>query len=100
MHDLIRRNELMKFVRCRNNTNCKTCEFYTERDSWCDGEVFGTLIMQMPVVDAVEVVRCKDCTHKDDELCPDGLLWCNHFERAMLEYEFCSHGTRSEDEEE
>lgn len=59
MSDLISKSALMQKCSCRRN--CNECDFFTDGDTWCDGEVFGTTIMQMPTVDAVEVVRCKDC---------------------------------------
>lgn len=49
-----------------------------------------------PTVDAVEVVRCKDCKHWErDVIFKDG--WC----RGERQYEddFCSHGERREDGE-
>ena len=55
MSDLISRSELMK--RCSCHKKCVECDFYTECDTWCDGEVFGTTIMQMPTIDAEFVVR-------------------------------------------
>lgn len=46
--------------------------------------------------DVAKVVRCKDCIHAEVESCPDGLLWCNAMQTAMLEEEYCSHGERIE----
>ena len=50
------------------------------------------IINQFPTVDAVEVVRCKDCIkHGDDEECP--ML-------SMMQYtesdDFCSYGERKD----
>ena len=44
-----------------------------------------------PTVDAVEVVRCKDCTY-----CDNG--WCYDFGIHMNDNEFCSGGERRTDE--
>ena len=53
-------------------------------------KVFDTIIDVQPTVDAVEVIRCKDCKWK--ELC-----------EAALEYKgasgYCSKGERREDAE-
>lgn len=43
-----------------------------------------------PTVDAVEVVRCKDCTY-----CNNG--WCYDFGIRMNDNEFCSGGERKDD---
>lgn len=51
MSRLIDADALMK--RCSCKKNCNECDFFTDGDTWCDGEVFGTTIMQMPTVDAV-----------------------------------------------
>lgn len=52
MSELIDRQALMEEVRCRKNCDCANCDFYTDGDSWCDGEVYGTTIMQMPTVES------------------------------------------------
>lgn len=46
-----------------------------------------------PTVDAVEVVRCKDCKHWGDTI-------CNWFEeeRIMWQNDFCSYGERGTNE--
>lgn len=52
-------------------------------------------IKNMPTVDAVEVVRCKDCKHwfeKDND--QDMFGFCNFFFVWMRSYEFCSCGER------
>ena len=46
-------------------------------------------------VDAVEVVRCKDCYHKEESMV-DGCVWCNEHAKMMLETDFCSYGERKE----
>lgn len=57
-----------------------------------------TEIVHSPNADVVEVVRCKDCKHRNT---PDCKMWykcvicgdCHHWERD--EY-FCSYGERKE----
>ena len=46
----------------------------------------------IPTVDAVEVVRCKDCVHYDGEGC---LLTYGEFEPNSMD--FCSYGERRND---
>ena len=54
-----------------------------------------TLILNAPTVDAVPVVRCKDCENWSDQDClADGLCWCDRFERFTLGNFFCAEGER------
>ena len=47
-----------------------------------------------PSVDAVEVVRCKDCKH-----CTEiGLPRCRRTRRNILDDDFCSYGERRDEE--
>lgn len=55
------------------------------------------LIEQAPTVDAVEVVRCKDCKHKyynehTEMYCCE--QWADGFDTAVRDDEFCSRGER------
>lgn len=57
------------------------------------------LINEMPTVDAVEVVRCKDCKHA--WIHPCGYVYChrdgrNAYEMTFNLYSFCSYGERKE----
>ena len=53
-------------------------------------------IDEMPTVDAVEVVRCKDCKHRGSNLCPMETVelypWFGSKNDA-----FCSYGERRND---
>ena len=71
MARLIDADALMRKCTCKRN--CFDCDFYTDGDSWCKGEVFGITIMQMPTIDAVPVVRCRDCAvpHNRYTGCPE-----------------------------
>ena len=68
-------------------------------------------IMEEPAVDAVEVVRCKDCKHWGDESgklqCSDGVLFARckvhnylidgrHTGWCPTENDFCSYGERKD----
>ena len=52
----------------------------------------------MPTVDAVEVVRCKDCKHM--EITPYKLRWCNVWEgiNGMGDDGYCNYGERKDNE--
>lgn len=53
-------------------------------------------IEKMPTVDAVEVVRCKDCKHrylnKHGEPCCE--IWAHNRDTVVRDYDFCSYGKR------
>ena len=58
------------------------------------------IVQSCPTVDAVEVVRCKDCKHYDKDA-----LWCNinsyqfgEQNPNWYEDDFCSYGERREGE--
>lgn len=48
--------------------------------------------------DDVRVVRCKDCGAYNTTNCAEGFGWCGHFDRGMMDNDFCSHGGRRTDE--
>ena len=45
-------------------------------------------------VDAVEVVRCKDCKKGHPELAPNGGVWCAKWNHIFCDDGFCSYGER------
>ena len=71
----------------------------SDRDSALAEYVFNTfikLLYMSPTIDAVEVVRCKECKHRDPE---DKKCDCGGFERAGCIFAvdddyFCSFGER------
>lgn len=55
------------------------------------------LIGEIPTVDAVEVVRCKDCDHKHAVTC-EGIILCTYRGKMiqMHQSDFCSYGELKE----
>lgn len=53
-------------------------------------------IKAVPTIDAVEVVRCKDCIHAT-RLKRMELVYCEVFGRHFMLNEFCSEGCKNED---
>ena len=49
------------------------------------------LLIQMPPVDAVEVVRCRDCKHYDNGFCVG-----YHAHHDIMPDDFCSYGERKD----
>ena len=61
------------------------CAWYRAADVWA-------CIEREPTVDAVEVVRCKDCKHRENLL---GELCCPYYEDLPVEDDhFCAYGER------
>lgn len=64
-----------------------------------DEDVIWNLVQDAPTVDAVEVVRCRDCEygcedHEDAYLCDNGFNGLIGFTRGD---DFCSYGERRSD---
>ena len=67
-----------------------------------DNESFKEILNSQPTIDAVEVVRCKDCISYETSLCFSG-GYCYHWDyepgmspNTVEEDDFCSHGERKE----
>ena len=78
MARLIDADALMRKCNCKRN--CSDCDFYTDGDSWCKGEVFGITIMQMPTIAAVpvsELEKLRDYLYSEDLIFMRGLAEFN-----------------------
>lgn len=53
-------------------------------------------IKSMPTIDAVPVVRCKDCVYKASAEVIDGFLICPASGMEICDDDFCSYGKRKE----
>lgn len=63
------------------------------------GEAYG-IIQEMPTVDAVEVVRCKDCKFSDWYTAMDGNQYCyctEHDSSGHQKNDYCSYGEKDGD---
>lgn len=57
------------------------------------------LMEEAPTVDAVEVVRCKDCIHDNMTTCP--LCWIENHTMEFINHnaeDFCSYGERKNEQ--
>lgn len=76
--------------------SCTDCQFSNGPDCYkyncfvsaCEA------IYEAPVVDAVPVVRCKDCKHSEKSTIPYRDLWCEVNEIYMDLNYFCADGER------
>jgi hypothetical protein len=67
---------------------------------WTESEqaVVRNFLAKIPKVDAVEVVRCKDCKHWQEH---DGDMYCGCWANLMTDTaadDFCSYGERKDGE--
>ena len=63
-----------------------------------DQSAVRNFIVKLPRVDAVEVVRCKDCKHYDGERCEHDRHAHQEFAVWAYDDDFCSYGERREGE--
>ena len=87
-----------QYIDIKQLFDCKTCFHLCDGqcDTWCDhGEAYRPAMSKFKVVDAEEVVRCKDC--KESYIGRDGKLKCECLYPALSWVEpdnFCSYGER------
>lgn len=63
-----------------------------------------TLIDEAPTVDAVPVIRCKNCSnHRElnredtqEDQYIEGVLWCKQWNEGVFPDDFCSYGCKRE----
>lgn len=54
---------------------------------------------QTPAIDAVPVVRCKDCKHNNEShALRQGGVWCDYWGTYPDDDDFCSYGERRSDD--
>ena len=78
----------------------------THKEVWwteSEASAIRSFLVKLPTVDAVEVVRCKDCKHYDNS---EGINWCHLNSKfypggmdwhSFPEDGFCSYGERRTD---
>lgn len=54
-------------------------------------------VAKSPTIDAVEVVRCRECIHHVRTKSNLGFSWCGKFGNVMRDSDFCSWGERKMD---
>lgn len=58
------------------------------------GAVMQRMFDSLPTIDAVPVVRCRECIYATRP--GDSIVHCDNFERDMMPDDFCSVGERKE----
>lgn len=61
-----------------------------QNEAYIDAEILRAI----PTVDAVPVVRCKDCQNKQNG-CHDTII-CRVYKHVMWSHDFCSYGKRKD----
>jgi hypothetical protein len=56
--------------------------------------------MDAPTIDAVPVVRCKDCKHYNTIGCSKGFGWCENIDRGTSDNFYCANGKQLNKESE
>ena len=77
MSDYIKREDVMK-RRHGCDRDCKSCDFFTDGDSWCQGEIFVVDLLCVPSADVVERKKGK---------------WTDHSGDGYVECPFCDSAT-------
>ena len=52
------------------------------------------VINEQPTADVVEIVRCKDCKHRDENCRIDSDTYCDITRGYMADDDWCSYGKR------
>lgn len=61
-----------------------------------DGEVFQRMIHDAPIIDAIPVVRCKDCKNRNENCGMGEHRWCEIINMSTRADDYCSYGKRRE----
>ena len=76
---------------------CKRCnEMYPDEPCEHSDCLMIEELDKCKTVDAVEVVRCKDCKKGHPELAPNGGVWCAVWNHVFNDDGFCSKGERKD----
>lgn len=95
-------------TKCQTHNAQRLIDANALKEAWKDVAVDGATLSYIyglfksvddaPTIDAVEVVRCKDCKHayKRKPINKTAVL-CELFGAGMKDNDFCSYGERSEE---
>lgn len=92
-NDLISRSALVSYL--EENCPLNWTDSEAEIQAVNDYDDFIKAVKNSHTIDAVPVVRCKDCVHQDDR----SIRWCNKLNRVVRAIDFCSRGERKESNE-
>lgn len=67
--------------------------FFGEGDPYT--RIYGSalcVVENAPIIDAVVVVRCKNCEYYNTDGCTDGLGWCEKHNNGHMDEDYCNYG--------
>lgn len=62
-----------------------------------EGHYYHHFIHELPTIDAVPVVRCRECKKCRNREPNIGIHWCDHWDNVVRDKDFCSFGERKAD---
>ena len=100
MNDLISRSALLETLKEHHDYIMQEPEI-SKTIKWCEAACFNRTIDALetaPAVDAVEVVRCKDCKHGQPSNAWEEFWYCEVWTIHHRGDNFCSYGERRADD--
>ena len=88
MHDLIRRTDIVSKI--------TSAEMQAQFREMSGREAYTAFIIALndaPTIDAVPVIRCKDCKHRGSDMCPMETVELDPWFGSKND-DFCSYGER------
>jgi hypothetical protein len=83
----------------RNEIFPNRCFYVNAEDPMKSLDELINRINNAPTVDAVEVVRCKDCEYRHDScFAGNGNIYCDYHHKYFGLDDFCSYGERKDNE--
>lgn len=77
----------------------RECE-YCDNNKQLIAKEFPQTETTVDVIDAVSVVRCKDCKHYNTIGCSKGFGWCENIDRGTSDNFYCANGKQLNKESE
>jgi hypothetical protein len=90
-NDLISRSAAIEQVERREKILGSSCLISTRS--------FKNFLMNRPAIDAEHVVRCKDCGLAETIGIGEDYVYCNHFNMAVFENNYCGYAEEKMDAE-
>jgi hypothetical protein len=73
---------------------------YRNTNSNIDMFTIMDVLDELPTIDAIPVVRCKDCKHYDTIGCSKGIGWCKKMDIGASDNFYCANGKQLNKESE
>ena len=72
---------------------------YRNTNSNIDMFTIMDILDELPTIEAIPVVRCKDCKYYDTIGCSKGFGWCENIDRGTSDNFYCANGKQLNKEE-